>query len=327
MQNVVATIPMNPAHASKVGFYSLFAFASELARLLHLPSVFALNLFGKDATEVSVSTLKNNLLELNIEPSFWWIDSDSASSFFQKTLSRLYAKGRIYFTERSIDRCACGQVEYFSDADLYSKKTLIEKGYSRCCHTAIVSRVERVLVASKLPLLNGIAVHPKWAQYEFVAKAKKISVHELLISRHASRQFQVTLDGETVSIDNDVIWWLYTKQLSLVGYRVSHLVVGASILQQAAMLSTMSALVELEPPDNIYVLPKVYFSPVANVDTIGRAIAQFGPQVIKNALIWSALSQRKSITLCGSAFPTISTTPLCGGSILVRSRDLLRRKG
>lgn len=311
MHKVVATIPMDPGHAKKPGFYSIFMFADAVADAYGLPLVCGLNTLGKQtASNDTLEQLRDTLTLLNIRPYGWWADSMLNDILAQNTFDALLAAGCIRTTTRDICRCSCGNVEHLAGIELFSTKTLIKEGRSLCCHTRITESREEVLTTLPLPDIPLPTVYPKWAEREFRTKMAKLAGSELLLSRTTPRRYRIVQGSRSWYIDNDAVWWLYMRWLYASAYQPTHLVVGVSTLRQAAVICTISALLGLPVPTHVYCLPKVFFAPIHGTTSLESAIARFGIDRVRNALLWSALSQRKEYTLSGSLFPAMRNAPV-----------------
>ncbi len=305
---VATTLPVSPSHAKKPGFYSLFSFVYHLGMTENMQTIAALNTLGKSADVSTIHLMESTLDILGIQPNVRWNDETIDHNSMSTLLQTLFKKNLIGVETRNIRRCSCGMIEYFDGIDLYGSKTLVHEGYSMCCHTRIIKIRKQVLVTAPLPKPSTPKVFPSWAAREFEAKMKKLAGARLLISRSTPRRHSVRLGGYDWNIDNDLVWWFFSKWLSEKKYILTHLVVGTSILHQAAILSAVSALIEVPVPTHIYCLPKVSFIPIHGVVTIGQSVERFGSVRITNALLWSALSGRKEFALHGSIFPKMRDT-------------------
>lgn len=311
---------MDPGHANKPGFYSIFLFTHAVARKHGLPAVFGINTLGKRATSSDASTrLCEMLILLQATPHAWWADSLLNDEIVQNTINLLFAQGCVKAEKRGIRQCSCGNVEYFADVVLFSSKSLIRDGMSLCCHTHITESHKTVLTTTPLPTIPLPKVYPAWAEREFAVMLEKLAGSKLLLSRATPRRYRIVEGSMSWNIDNDVIWWLYAYWLRRISYGLDHLVVGTSTLRQAAVICSISALVGLSAPKYIYCLPKVFFAPVHNTKTLEGAIKQFGIHRVRNALLWSALSERKECTLSGSIFPSMRNVEVEAEHTLKRS--------
>lgn len=304
MKDVIATVQCKTWHARKMGFYSLFAFAHSLGAEMGVESVYAINNFGVNSDPDSFDLLKKTADLLDIEPREWWADEELEKAEIEAALQEMFECMASIIENREISRCICGNIEYLADAKLYGRKTLLDGGISKCCNSVVGRKSEEVLVTAPLPKVETPKVYPVWAQKELSVKLENMRGKKLLISRATERRFKIQVNDRLWNIDNDIMIWLYSKWLQKKGYNLKHLVVGVSTLHQAALITTVSNLLGIPPPEHIYCLPKVYFDPVHGVDTIEKAVYRFGKVRVVNALLRCASSRRKSITLSGSTFPS-----------------------
>lgn len=307
---VVGILPMSPMHATKLGFYSIFAYANMLAQTEQLSAVYGINICGKPGASTMMPKLQESIEFLDIAPARWWLDSSVTEYAMSNEIEGFFEKGFVQEDEREIRRCACGKVEYLGNVTLLSKgKTLIEGKYTACCHSQVATRCEKVLLTAPLPLVQTPEVFPLWAKGELEAVLKTLAGSQLLVSRGTERIFRISsVIGTSWQLDNDLLWWLYLRWLQYEDFSVRHLIVGASIIRQTAVLLAFSALLGIQLPKNIHVLPKVLFEPVHGVQTLEQVESRFGKIRTTNALVWSALSMRKQFTLRGNVFPNMCTT-------------------
>lgn len=327
-RDIVGVLPVNPIHATKFGFYSIFAYAKALAQTEQLSTVYGINICGKPGAGDLIPKLQDSVEFLEISPTRWWIDSSITTGAMSSEAEQLLERGFIKESEREIRRCSCGNVEYLGGVTLFGKgKTLIDGKYTMCCHSQVFSRREKVLLTAPLPLVKTSTVFPVWANSELTAVLKTLEGSQLLVSRKTKRIFQViSSTGVSWELDNDMLWWLYLQWLKGDGFNVQHLVVGASVIRQAGVLLAFSSLLGINLPKTIHCLPKVLFEPVRGVQTLEQVVSRFGKTRTTNALVWSSLSARKQFTLSGSVFPNMCHLP--PSQILVAgSRNLLWKKG
>ncbi|MCR4333858.1 MAG: hypothetical protein NUV60_02495 [Patescibacteria group bacterium] len=307
--DVVGVLPMSPMHATKLGFYSIFAYAHLLSQSEQLPAVYGVNVCGKSGASDMMPKLRDSIELLNISPARWWVDSSIGDNAVSDEVGRLFEKGLVQEEGREVKRCSCGLVEYLGGVTLLGKgKTLIEGKYTECCRSLVSTSREKVLLTAPLPLVQAPETFPSWANKELQEVLKTLTGAQLLISRGTKRMFRVQLaTGSSWELDNDLLWWLYLHWLQEEETSPRHLVVGASVVRQAGVLLAFSALLGIPLPKAIHCLPKVLFEPIHGVENLEQVVARFGAVRTANALVWSALSARKQCTLRGNVFPNMST--------------------
>lgn len=321
---MVGILPMNPGHATKIGFFGIFAYANRLALAEGIGAMYGVNILGKQGAVNMVSRLQESVAFLDINPTHWWLDSSITESAMTNKVAGLFANGCIEEKEREIKRCSCGNVEYLGKITLLGTgKTLFDGKYTTCCHSQVVLQRERVLVTAPLPLVQVPKVFPSWADRELETVLKVLAGSQLLVSRKARRFFRApSVNGGEWELDNDLLWWLYLHWLQDEGFHVRHLVVGASVIRQTGVLLAFSALLGVPLPESVHCLPNVLFEPVHDVHTLEQIVSRFGKVRTVNALVWSALSARKKFTLRGSVFPNMyQAVPTC--ELTANSRSLL----
>lgn len=323
MKNAVATIPVDPSHAGKFGFHSLFSFTNYIARLTRGKSVYAINTQGKTVDYDAIGLLKNNLETLKLQPDIWWNDEVVTSSMMQDILSKLFQAGIVRVENHELRRCVCGKIEYFANVRLFGRKSLIKHNLAECCHSTLHVAEERVLVMAPIQAVQLPNVFPKWAAAEFEAEFQKLIGSKLLISRIAKRKFTVQLDGESWNLDTDLLWWFFPVWLQQQNLVLQRLVTGHTTMRQAAIITSLTTLLGVPVPTHVYCLPKVHFETFGNVETVAKAVEKYGYQRIANALLWCSLSKRKDFELGGSSLPSFSDVECHAELFKIRSK--LRR--
>jgi hypothetical protein len=306
----VGTLPMSPEHANKLGYYSIFAYVNMVARSHGIQSVYATNLYGKRDAGSHNQKLQTTLTTLDLQPNIWWNDESIREDDVASIVGSSICKKAISEEEVEITRCSCGQVEFPSSSKLYGRrKTLIRGKFSLCCNTELLSSVRKSLLTIEIGNVPNPKVSPAWAGSELRHQLVALKGRKLQVSRTSPRRFSFQNKDEKVfHLDNDLLWWLYPRWANDAGVSLNHLVVGASVVRQVAVLLAVADIFEIQPPKNLTFLPKVLFEPVHGVDTIQAAITRFGSSRVINALIRCAKSARKEIVLQGSLFPQMSNT-------------------
>jgi len=304
-KKAVVTMPMNPSHVDKIGFMSIFAYTHAMAVQKQAMSVYAVNLYGKCTSHDALQKFSRAVSTLAITPTEQWVDTCIDTSCMQNVFAKLWHDG--FFSEEITDvsRCACGRVEYLANTQLYSsKKSLIKNDCSLCCHTKIITAHEQVILTAPLPRVQIPEVFPLWAGKDLQHVLQELAGTRLLVSRSTERIFQFS----TRWLDNDLVWWLYLYWLQQrdESLQVECLVAGASIVRQVGVLIAFSQLIGTPLPKSVSFLPKVFFDPLKNVRSLDQLIARFGTQRTVNALVWSALSERKQFVLSGSMLPNMN---------------------
>lgn len=310
MNSVTATLPMSPAHGSKVGFYSIHALTHYCAQHAGAMPAYALNTQGKCFAPTAIPLLKDTAARLALIPAQWWHDTSITPARLQHTLESLYAEGHIRVRRREVRHCTCGTIELFAHVSPYSKKTMMRNGSSLCCNSTLRTTTRDVLVTRPMPPCTTPCVYPNWAAREYQTKHQLLVGSELLVSRYTPRPHSIVLAGSKWHIDTDVLWWLLGTWLDEDVGHLQELVVGTSTLRHAVVVSHMAALSSNAPPTRVYCVPKVFFQPIHGIETIEAAVARFGHHRVVHALLWCALSEQKRITLHGALFPTMHDGPL-----------------
>lgn len=304
MVKVVTTIPVSPVHSTQLGFYSLFAYANKLAAERNLRVVYSINTLGKGCVGREMSLLETTIETLALAPSLWWNDSVLQATQIQHVIEDLYERGIVSVQQRDIACCKCGKVEYLASVQLHGgRKALVRNGRAQCCGTDVVVTPQKVLLSAPLSIAVEPQVFPDWAQKESSEVFGKFRGERFLLSRNTPRDFAVMLDDGVFWLDMDVVWWLHLHWLTQLGVEVRHLITGASTLLHACKVVLFGSLLNIHVPKTIHVLPKVLFEPVCGIETTSLAVERFGTKRVINALLWSALSPRKKITLKGTLFP------------------------
>ena len=306
MHDAIATIPMNPSHAEKIGFYSIFVYLSRYAQSNNVLPVYGINTLGKSKLNNGLPKLKASIQTLGIEPKFWWVDESLYDSTVSKKVQDLYNKNILQISHANVSRCVCGNVEYLSDVVLRGTKTLLHGKHAVCCDSKITSTNKEVLLTAPLPHVEVEKTYPAWAGTELNEKLARIAGNQLLVSRTTTRRYQLETNSHVWQIDNDLSWWLYSFWLYEQGIFLKDLVIGASVLHQAAILIAFSSLLGIPVPTGIHCLPKVYFQAENGTTSIGDAVALYGQAKVTNSLLWCALSGRKEITFLEHMFKTMS---------------------
>jgi hypothetical protein len=309
---------MNPALCARFGFYSIYAVAHRAASAASTIALYAHNTLGKQYLEEDIDKLARTADQLGISPARWWDDRSVTTERLQETLQALFGMGRVRVARRAIRSCACGKIEMLAQVTPYGTKTLIQKGLSRCCTTALTTEERPVLLTSALPYVRP-SVYPVWAARELFATRDRLQGSSLLLSRSTPRPFSVLLDGRRWYLDTDIVWALLAVWMREEGRALRELVVGVSTLRQALIVAFFAALADAPPLEQVYCVPKVYFQPVHGVDTLQRAVARFGSRRVVHALLWAALSERKEYTLHGGTFPRMRDVEVSAPITVLRS--------
>lgn len=301
--DIVATLPMSPSHADKLGFYSLLVYAHRFATAEGMATVYAVNRVGKPDGADTVSRLCQAVEMLDITPTIWWDDASVTESAFAKRMGRLYADGFISTNLCEVKRCACGKVEHIDSPLFGKKKTLIKDGHATCCDTVVTVRKDSVLVTTPLPHVMTPLTTPQWAHRELDTVLAELAGRRLLVSRETPRIFAFRDEhGRTWHVDTDLLWWLYLAWLSSSDAIPRQLVVGHSIIRQTGIVLAVSSTLGLPIPERIHCLPKVLFQPGNGVQTLKQAVSRFGPTRVTNALAWASMSGMKQYVLSSSLF-------------------------
>lgn len=298
--NGLATLPLNPNHHTRVGFYSFATYLeSEMLSGQADKSLLGINLVGSDDltqqtqnADILVGKI-NSLGIFNVETL---IDSDTREEVLAQLL-KLKLVGHIRDTKREILQCACGKVYIPHGARVFSiKNSNIKNGYSTCCNTIL--EVKNDLVLELRVLENSDAsqkISPYFVAEQFKKERDKFYYSGLVISR----QKETLLMFQGYYIDNDIFWMLWLNTLRMRGMRISKLLSGVSTIRQAAIASVFVN----ETLKEIIFIPKINFLPHKDCDNLEKIVGRFGPDAVKKALLSKALSKRDVITLSGTELP------------------------
>jgi len=301
-------MPLNPRHAQKLGFYSLFAFTKYLGALHQLPTVGSINELGADSHEANIVTLIDTLQILGSKPSVMWNDININSDTLSVLIKRLQNSGLLNETRININHCSCMKIQHLSQALLRStKSSLISKdGKTLCCDSLLHEAETLALTTTPLcPPETFPLLYPLWAKKEFDWIYSQFKGQQLLFSRiDSGRRFLITTaSGKKFWLDNDVVGMFFPSLIKKDGIEIEHLVSGVSIMRQAALMVLISSALGVSLPKQIYFLPRVDINTNQGPATISSAIGKFGSFRVDNALLWCATSGRQNIVLDKNMFP------------------------
>ena len=310
MENTVATLPLNPRHADKIGFFSLFAYTQFMSEASAMKSVFAINELNISSQSSSRSVLLTGLSFLKQEPSHFWYDLEVEKDSITCFLNHLFEIGKVSSVREAVKHCECLKIQYRAIASLHkTKKSLVsQSGVSECCGTVIQEKEIVTLLSAPLEYPEVFPeITPLWALSEVTTACNKLVGQRLLLSRMGERAFSFTTpEGEVFPLDTDVVWMFFPSLLKdKHNLNLKHLISGASTVRQVALLLMLSNWFMCDSIGKVTFLPRVDFSPIAKVTTLKSAVERFGPHVVLNALMWSATSGTKEVILSGSLFPRV----------------------
>lgn len=302
----IATMPLNPRHAQKLGFYSLFAYAQYLGKLHQLPTVFAINEVGVKDACASKNLLCGGLKVLGSQPDILWNDTQASEEMLGRLVGQLQENNLLDEVEGNISHCDCMKVQYLPQALLRKTKTSLisQDGTARCCNSLIHEKKAYVLTTRPLePPKTYPKLYPIWAKKEFDWIYSEIKGQQLLLSRMNDRRFLVTTQsGRAFWLDNDVVGMFLPGLLEQDDVQVNHFVSGVSTMRQVALMMMMSLSLGMELPEQVHFLPRVDFTSRTDTDVVTSAVKEFGIQRVNNALLWCAMSGRQTISLDKSMF-------------------------
>lgn len=304
--HAITTMPLNPRHAQKLGFYSLFVYARYLSKLHQLPTVFVLNEIGVKETCQSSDSLRKGLVFLESQPDILWSDEQVNEEMLEVLVKQLQDDGMVDEVMSDISHCECMKVQYLSHAFLRKTKTsLITKdGTTLCCRSPIKESVVRTLITRPLDTPKVYPeLYPVWAKKEFDWIYSEMKGQQLLLSRMDDRRFLITTkSGNSFWLDNDVVGMFIPCLLQKDNVKIKHLISGISTMRQAALMTAWSLSLGIEPPEQIHFLPRVDFGPTTETDILQSVVKEFGPNRVINALLWCAMSERQTIVLDKNMF-------------------------
>lgn len=293
---------LNPRHAKKLGFYSLFAYANQLGKVHQQPVTFALNEIGVPDTDQAKNLLSVGLKTLGYQGNLWsdqQIDGSTLTYFIDSLLHSSWLKE----TDGAIKHCKCMKVQYIEQATLRKTKTSLTdpNGFARCCNSQIQATEVRVLLTAPLePPVSHPKLYPIWAKKEFDWIYSELKGQQLLFSRINDRHFFVTTkSNNTFWIDNDVIGMLLVGLLNKEGVNVEHVISGVSTMRQAALMTLISQALGVKIPEYFHFLPRVDVTEVSltSENALQSLVEKFGVNRVTNALLWCASSGRQNISL------------------------------
>lgn len=312
--NGIITMPLNPRHAQKIGFYSLFAYAKYLGELHQLPTIFVLNEIGAKDNEQTRNTLSNKLISLGLEPSLFWSDNSVNERMLSRLIQKLQGSGKIDEVSCKVSHCECLKVQYITEALLRKTKTSLvtRDNKSLCCNTEITERSVRSLLTSPIePPTEYPELYPTWAKKEFDWIYSELRGQKLLLSRIDDRRFLVaTESGGEFWLDNDVVGMFIPGILREDDIGSEHLISGISTMRQAALMLMLSSWLGVIPPKKVHFLPRVDFSIKTESSPLESSVQKFGAQRVTNALLWCAMSERQTIVLDANMFSRMSEKEL-----------------
>lgn len=296
MQNIIATLPLNPRHTSKLGFYGMFAYGQFVSAQTNTP--FAPMFSVTDSNVADFESVKRGCDLLGISHVKYLRDDIVSDREVQNIFALLRQMGLIYQTMETVVSCACGKIQYLEKATLRKTKTsLVDGTEARCCLSKLVSAKIPVLMSApirkpeKFPLLQ-----PAWVKKELLWFYDHMN-HGMLVSRSTPQRYSVTMSdsGGKVYIDADTVLHFLPMLLKDAGYSAKMLISGVSTMKQLALMLAFCDQAGVNLPNEVHVLPRINY--VHQDDAPVSITQKFSSHQVVNALLWCAMSTKQSVTL------------------------------
>ena len=294
--DAVITMPLNPRHFKKMGFYSIFAYAEYLSQLHKIPSVLVVNKRGIVDVDEMAQALAQRLQDFSLEPTAWWHDTSIDQARVSDLIEQLLSRCVLEESQEKIVHCGCGKIQYLSGATLRKTKTtlLSPDGMPLCCSKTIETTEVLALVTQKLKAPDVYpTLYPTWARKEFDWIYSELSGKRLLVSRVGAGGFLIrSPQGNSFWLDNDIVVSFLPWFLENHGIKGKHLVSGISTMRQVALMSMFMSSLGLQPFEEVHFLPRVN----CKLEDFNSLLKDWGAVRLKNALLWCAVSGRQEIS-------------------------------
>ena len=296
-KEVSITLPINPRHYNKLGFYGIFAYLNSTANTNMSQDIIMLNTRDGGNEENKLELIKKIEL-LGIKPKNIIEDNNIEDGVSKKVFERLLNKGIIRVSEEQISRCKCGKMQFKAEAKLYRTSTslLSQDGTAKCCGSTLETKVEKVVVTSAIKRPSKLPeFYPKTVQKEIDWFYENTN-HELLLSRETEQKYSVEIDNNKYFIDPDNLMYFYLLYLDELGYKVKELVSGISTVKQVAYMLSFCEMAEVDLPNKISFLPRIDFKGSDN-EYIEKYLEKFGNRKILNALLWATSGSKQTVNM------------------------------
>lgn len=325
-QEVISTLPLNPRHFNKLGFYGIFAYLRSLKESRSMQSLAMLNLVDNNSVTHKAELMKKVIL-LDIVPDQILEDRDIDAKSMQEVLQSLYEDGIIRISIEDVSRCRCGKIQFKTGARLFNTRTTLinSDGTSKCCSSNLINRPSKVLVTRSIKDVDNMPeIYPKWAEKEikwFFDNTK----YELLLSRETIQRYSIALKEDEIYVDPDNLVYFYLLYLQDMGYDISEIISGISTIKQVAFMLSFGAMSGIKLPEKIYFLPRIDFG-VSEVGYIERYIDAYGHLRVINALTWAMTSGKKNIRLSEDFIKRANNELIPDSHLAHNRKDLILRK-
>jgi hypothetical protein len=306
MTPAVISLPVSPRLGAPLGLYLTAAAVGMLARLTGCEAVLAVNLLGAHGHTAAEAEHYLRHADAVCGPARHWTDTDADwPAILAEFVGRGRTEGWLAIRETEICRCACGLLEYPSDAPPDLDKRATGKVYERrddglhCRHCG--SPAAPAVVAAlymELPDAGRLDVTPKWAASEAAAFVREFAGRALLVSRGRSTGIIATVDGHAFHLDPDLALMLLPFALAHEGVAAETIVTGNRTLKQAVLAAIVSRRLGLAPIA-IVALPMLTLTDGQgqSAETDERAIVEHGGLTVRTVLAMAMGPTPKEVKL------------------------------